>query len=149
MSMRRRALRAFFTFFVAASPGDFPAQANDKSDSLTDKIVQCLDLASFPNSSGPRRNEGLRTPRDYGLTISDWDHGELILLTARRDRMMKFKLLDSSKGRALPCVTDKALNGGTDFSVDPVEVHAGADGLYRWTGRKITNSECIPFPGEG
>ena len=93
-------------------------------------VATKLDITSFPNSTGPRRKEGLRTFADYGFTSVARDGNAAVLDAA--DKSWTFRV----------SILDRALNGGSYFSVKPIEVAQGKDGLFRATGNPVADPNC-------
>ncbi len=105
-------------------------------------IATKLDVTSFANSLGPRRKEGLRTFADYGFTQVVRDGSAAVFEAADKSWTFRVTLLDRSDKAMKLCVLDRALNGGSYFSVKPIEVAPGKDGLYRATGNPVADPDC-------
>ncbi|MDB5457573.1 MAG: hypothetical protein JWP92_3158 [Caulobacter sp.] len=106
------------------------------------EVVDRLDMTSFRNSIGPRRSPTLKTLADYGFTQREETSFSVTVLQADGGWMYDVGVLSTEGDRTVICVTDRALNGGSYYSVVPVEVTPGPDGLLRATGRALTDPRC-------
>ena len=99
-----------------------------------------LDMTSFPNSVGPRREEGLKTLADYGF-VATGDDGTTY---EEDDGSWRFVVtpLASGDGRMLVCVEDQALNGGSYHTRHALELVEDASGLLRATAGPVTHPDC-------
>ena len=115
----------------------FPALAEEPRE-----IAERLDVTSFPNSTGPRREDGLFTLADYGFTDVAVD-GQTVRFTDPEDGwVFTVTVLAGRKGRLWLCVADKAGNGGSYDTVKAIEVVEGATGLWHATANRVVNSDC-------
>ncbi|OSZ66446.1 hypothetical protein CAP40_11230 [Sphingomonas sp. IBVSS2] len=105
-------------------------------------VATRLDITSFPNSIGPRRKEGLRTFADYDFTSVVRDGNAAVLDAADKSWTFRVSILDRSDRTMKLCILDRALNGGSYFSVKPIEVAQGKDGLFRATGNSVADPNC-------
>lgn len=105
-------------------------------------VTTKLDITSFPNSTGPRRKEGLRTFADYGFTSVARDGNAAVLDAADKSWTFRVSILDRGDKAMKLCILDRALNGGSYFSVKPIEVAQGKDGLFRATGNPVADPNC-------
>ncbi|MDH4745182.1 hypothetical protein OMP43_14270 [Sphingomonas sp. CBMAI 2297] len=105
-------------------------------------VATKLDITSFPNSTGPRRKEGLRTFADYGFTSVARDGNAAVLDAADKSWTFRVSILDRGDKAMKLCILDRALNGGSYFSVKPIEVTQGKDGLFRATGNPVADPNC-------
>ena len=105
-------------------------------------VATKLDITSFPNSTGPRRKEGLRTFADYGFTSVARDGNAAVLDAADKSWTFRVSILDRGDKAMKLCILDRALNGGSYFSVKPIEVAQGKDGLFRATGNPVAAPNC-------
>ncbi|MBQ1499469.1 MAG: hypothetical protein IIZ38_14245 [Sphingomonas sp.] len=105
-------------------------------------VATKLDITSFPNSTGPRRKEGLRTFADYGFTSVARDGNAAVLDAADKSWTFRVSILDRGDKAMKLCILDRALNGGSYFSVKPIEVAQGKDGLFRATGNPVADPNC-------
>ncbi|MFZ5746207.1 MAG: hypothetical protein ACOY45_00965 [Pseudomonadota bacterium] len=106
-------------------------------------VAARIDVTSFPNSIAPRREEGHRTFADYGFTQVAHDGPAAVLTAADGGWTFRVTVLQSSGKTVQLCILDRALNGGSYFSVKPVEFERGEDGLYHATGRAIASEVCM------
>ncbi|MBB4097720.1 hypothetical protein [Sphingomonas kyeonggiensis] len=106
------------------------------------EIATKLDVTSFANSLGPRRKEGLHTFADYGFTQVARDGNAAVFELADKSWTFRVTLLDRSDKTMKLCILDRALNGGSYFSVKPIEVAPGKDGLLRATGNPVADPNC-------
>lgn len=121
-------------------PQDLAAVTADAADPVA--IASKLDVTSFPNSTGPRRKEGLRTLADYGFTTVTRDGSAAVFEPADKSWTIRVSILDRSDKALKLCILDRALGGGSYFSVKPIEVAPGKDGLYRATGNPVADPNC-------
>jgi hypothetical protein len=109
--------------------------------------ARAIDLTSFPNSTGPRRIPGAKTPTDYGFTIAE-EHGDGVdLYLADRSWLLGVRVLTQSGRTLVLCIQDKAENGGSYHTIDPVEFERRSDGLLHATGRHVTDRNCPAYRG--
>ena len=115
-----------------------------ESQSTLAQIVRSLDLRSFRNSTGPRRQKRLITPQDYGFARSYREDGVLELYTSDDNWMMSFPLLNYTGLGEILCSDDKANNGGAYNSRIPLEVRLGKDSFYHATGGEVRSIQSLP-----
>ena len=101
-----------------------------------------VDLRSFPNSTGPRREEQLRTFADYGFTEIIVVEGTVELYDEDRSWMFGVTVLETSGDRAILCILDRALGTPTYHANDAVAFELGAEALLVATGEEIEFPEC-------
>jgi len=111
-------------------------------------IAQALDVSSFPNSTGPRRQEGARTLADYGFTEVEVEGDTVSLFEPDRSWVFAVRVIAAEAGTATLCVTDRALNGGSYFTVRPLVVVADETGLLVATGAMPDLPECPRIGGD-
>jgi hypothetical protein len=112
-------------------------------DGLTpEAIAAMVDLRSFPNSTGPRREDHLRTFADYGFTDVLVVDGRVELYDEDRSWMFGVAVLETGGHRAILCILDKALGGPTYHANDAVAFALGAEALLVATGEEIEFPEC-------
>lgn len=121
-------------------PQDLATVTADAVDPV--EVARKLDVTSFPNSTGPRRKEGLRTLADYGFTTATRDGNAAVFELADKSWTFRVSLIDRSDKALKLCILDRALGGGSYFSVKPIEVAPGKDGLYRATGNPVADPNC-------
>lgn len=119
---------------------DLSGVTADAADPLI--IAGRLDVTSFPNSLGPRRKEGLRTFADYGFTKVTRDGNAAVLEPADGSWTFRVTLIGSDDKVLKLCILDRALDGASYFSVKPIEVAQGKDGLFRATGNPVADPNC-------
>jgi hypothetical protein len=107
------------------------------------RVAELLDLTSFPNSTGPRREGALRTFRDFGFSDVERDGDSIRAFEGGRTWMIALTVLERNDERLLLCVVDQALNGGSYFAVAAVEVVLGADELLHATGLEVRHPDCV------
>jgi hypothetical protein len=111
-------------------------------------VAERLDLTSFPNSTGPRQDEGLYTFADYGFTEVESD-GQVVRFTEPEGGwVFTVTVLDTRDGRLRLCVADKAENGGSYDTVEAIEVVEGASGLLHATANRVNHPDCVERGGE-
>lgn len=118
-----------------------PTRQNDPQDIAA--IAGRVDLTSFPNSIGPRREPGKYSLADYGFTHMRRDGNAVEFEPADRSWVLRFTLLYRGGDGVQLCILDRARNGGSYFTVRPVEFRMSSDGLYRATGREIRSPSCM------
>jgi hypothetical protein len=110
-------------------------------------VAGMIDVMSFPNSIGPRREEGLKTFADYGFTTVELVDRTVELYEDDRSWMFGITVLDASDSRLVLCRLDKALGGPTYHSQDAMAFQPGEGGLLVATEGKIEDPAC-PHIGE-
>lgn len=109
-------------------------------------IARSLDLSSFPNSTGPRRREGAKTPQDYGF-VSISNHAGYSILSERDGSwQIGVRLLSGASGHYAICFTDTARNGGSYNFQEPLDVVRKADGLFHARPSPSPALPCPPNP---
>ena len=124
-----------------------PAAASGLVDLEPTAVAQMIDVTSFPNSIGPRREDGLKTFVDYGFTTVELVDRTVELYQDDRSWMFGITVLDASDSRLVLCVLDKALGGPTYHTQDARAFQVGEGGLLVATGGRIEDSAC-PHIGE-
>lgn len=109
-------------------------------------IAGMIDLTSFPNSTGPRREDGLRTFADYGFTEVTVVDGTAELREADGSWMFAVTVLSGDGDRAVICVVDRALGGPSYHTQDPVMFEL-RDGMLVANGEAVVDPGC-PHIGE-
>lgn len=106
-------------------------------------IAERLDVTSFPNSIGPRREAGRFTLTDYGFTLVE-ANGQMVRFTDAEDGWtFTVTVLDERRGRLRLCVADKAENGGSYDVVKAIEVVEGSTGLLHATANRVNHPDCV------
>jgi hypothetical protein len=123
------------------------AQAADLTAMLPAAIAEIIDVRSFPSSIGPRREDHLKTFRDYGFTDVSVVDGTVELHQADRSWMFAVTVLLAGEDHVVLCILDKALGGPTYHTQDPEAFELGPDGLLVATGEKLVAPAC-PHRGE-
>jgi hypothetical protein len=128
---------------AVCAPADAAAPAGRRTAM---EVARNLDVTSFPNSIGPRRERGKKRFVDYGVTrftrtpdgvaVEEPDHSWLFEISILTDRGV----------RKVICFEDKNTGGGSYHTVDAMEVKRGRDGLYRATGRHPVDRRCPQYP---
>jgi hypothetical protein len=124
-----------------------PAAASGLADLEPAAVAGMIDVTSFPNSIGPRREDGLKTFADYGFTDIELVDGTVELYEGDRSWMFGITVLKASDGQLVLCVLDKALAGPTYHTQDATAFQAGEGGLLVAIGEKIEDPAC-PHIGE-
>lgn len=128
-----------FAFLATASAA---SDVTDLADLAPEAIAQMVDLRSFPNSTGPRREDYLRTFADYGFIEVIVVDGTVELYDDDRSWMFAVTVLETSEDRAILCILDRALGGPTYHANDAVAFELGAGTLLVATGEEIEFPEC-------
>lgn len=92
-----------------------------------------LDLSSFANSTGPRREPGKRTPADYGFALPSVADGWASFIAPARGWRLGVKVLKKEPGRTLVCFVDEAQNGGSYFHQTALVLAPAPGHFYRAT----------------
>lgn len=111
-------------------------------DLAPEAIAAMVDLRSFPNSTGPRREDHLRTFADYGFTEVTVVDGTVELYDEDRSWMFAVTPLETTDDRAILCILDRALDGATYLANDAVAFEIGTEALLVATGEAIEFPEC-------
>lgn len=112
-------------------------------------IAELVDVTSFPNSIGPRRQDGLRTFKDYGFTDVRLVDETVELYEADGSWMFAITVLLSEDNRAVLCILDRALGGPTYNAQKPVAFVPGEERLLVATDEAIESPDCPAFPVNG
>ena len=109
-------------------------------------ILQHLDLDSFPNSTGARRQPTLRTPADYGLIrLEAFDDGWVQVSEPDKGWYMSTLVLEGSREAATLCFRDTGGNGASYRATQVLHVQLQADA--RWTALQIADrTDCRNNP---
>ena len=109
-------------------------------------ILQHLDLNSFPNSTGARRQPTLRTPADYGLVrLEAFDDGWVQVSKPDDGWYMSALVLEGSQEAATLCFLDTGGNGANYRTTQVLHVQLQADA--RWTALQIADrTDCRNNP---
>jgi hypothetical protein len=101
-------------------------------------ILRHLDLNSFANSTGPRRQAGLHTPGDYGfVTVEGFADGWAQMGEAGDRWHLSALLLDRHGRSAAICFVDAGGKGARYRATQVLEVTPAANG--RWTAVPIAD----------
>lgn len=117
-----------------------PAAAQVDADLAT--IATHIDMTSFRNSIGPRRQDGLSTPAEYGFTEIETVDDLVTLSRADGSWLFSFRLLDDKDTLAV-CITDRAKNGGSYFTVTAYGLTLDGD-LYKAGEPLPDRPDCQP-----
>lgn len=127
------------------------ASASAEAASLAElspvEIAGLIDATSFPNSIGPRREDGLRTYADYGFTIVEVVDKTVELYQEDRSWMVAVTVLSTEGERAVLCILDRALGGQTYHTQDAMRFELRDDGMLVATSETIVDAAC-PHMGE-
>ena len=131
------------TLAAQLGPHDCASPPSRECRDAAKTLVRGLDLASFPNSTGPRRMAGKHTLADYGFTkVQVFDDGWTEASEPDGSWSISLYLLHAEPRLAEVCLTDVAHNGGTYRATSLIEAAPGAGGLWRATGRKLHSDAC-------
>lgn len=73
------------------------------------QIVTHLDLGSFPNSTGPRREPGKKSFADYGFTVVELTDDGAALYAPDHGWTMRFRIVGRDSSSIRVCLQDRAL----------------------------------------
>lgn len=107
-------------------------------------IAEQIDVRSFPNSTGPRRETQLKTFSDYGFTQSDREGGTAYLTDKQGSWMFAITVAEATDERLVLCVLDQALNGGNYRSLSAIGFKDGEEGLLVATAEPLEDKGCKP-----
>lgn len=109
-------------------------------------VVEHLDVTSFPNSIGPRREPNKRTLLDYGYSTVTY-HGDenAALQSPDRDWAMGVTVLAQDETGAVICWTDKAENGGSYNVQHPLKLRLSESGFLIATDEDVSDPRCPSF----
>ena len=111
-------------------------------------LLKRLDLASFRNSTGPRRKVGKRTPEQYGFVKSSVRNQAAVLTEADGSWAISLSIIGEKLGHNLVCFEDEAENGGQYATKQVLDLTLGQDGLYEAKEQAAT-ADCPARPGQG
>jgi len=118
---------AFFVL-VAFNPAPLFASASIRSyfphKDIPEFLVKHLDLASFRSSLGPRREAGKATFYKLGISAWKFTQNEAIHNTGNWHYKIRVIKVGDLNGDGIEdievCFTDKAMNGGTYSTQEPI-----------------------------
>lgn len=100
------------------------------------EILSQLDLTSFPNSTGPRRQSRLHTPGDYGFTKQGKGEGGWARLSEPNgDWSLSALLIEDGRASKTICFVDAGGGGATYRATETLQVKREPDG--RWTAVRV------------
>lgn len=101
-------------------------------------ILKHLDLNSFPNSTGPRRQQSLNTPADYGfIKLESFDDGWAQISEPEDGWHMSALLLAGGKKAATVCFLDTGGKGATYRATQVLHVTRGETG--HWSAVQVSD----------
>lgn len=109
-------------------------------------IAELVDVTSFPSSIGPRRQDGLKTFEDYGFTDVRLVDETVELYEADGSWMFAITVMYSDDNRAILCILDRALNGGTYDAQKPTAFVPTSDRLLVATAEDVVDPNCPSRP---
>ena len=95
------------------------------------ELVEKLDLASFRNSTGPRREAGKHRFADYGFAVAERSGTRTGLTSANGDWDMGFDVLNVTDTSVTLCFFDMARNGGTYRATSALLVKRDGSSLWK------------------
>ncbi len=124
----------------------FPAYPGVASTELTPaEVARTLDITSFRNSIRPGLKPGTKTLAQNGFTVVEPVEGDARSIGAYlpdHSWLFEITVLKSKGDKVVVCIFDRALNGGTYLSLEPLELQRGRDGLLHATRRKVSDPRC-------
>jgi hypothetical protein len=120
------------------------ARAASNADNARN-VAEHLDVLSFPSSIYPRRRPGANTLKDYGFVHFENADGGVRSIDPEIQWVFGVKIIEDNGGIKVLCIQDQAVNGGSYYTQNTVEVKLGRDGLFHGTGRTPENDQCPPF----
>jgi hypothetical protein len=99
-----------------------------------------LDLSSFANSTGPRRDPARHTPEQYGFTVIGGDSRVATFSQPDSSWRLSVTVLSRSPGHIIVSFVDRAGGNlgpdklfGSYSAEDTLDLQLGEDGLYKAT----------------
>lgn len=118
--------------------------------SVATTILRHLDLNSFPNSAGPRRQAALHTPSDYGLTRTEsFDDGWAQAGEPDDGWLMSVVVLDGRARVRMICFNDTGCKGATYRATQALRVTLDPSGRWKKPCRSATRSAARTTPPPG
>lgn len=147
-AMQRSGMLPAFVRFACThvAPTGLEIRKNSASLPAAAAVLVHLDLTSFPNSTGPRRQAALYSPADYGLSkVETFDDGWTQVSEPRGGWFMSALLLAGSPKAATICFTDTGGNGASYHATEVLQVQRQADA--RWTAMQVADrADCRNNP---
>ena len=129
---------------IAALPGQ---PGNGVQD-----VIAHLDLTSFPNSTGPRREPGKRSLADYGFTDVEMIPGGAKLYRPDRGWVMTIRVLETHGSSIRICLRDRGLKRANDIRAPSYDtqsallVHASDQRWWRASQQRGGFATCRNDP---
>lgn len=111
-----------------------------------DAIAAIVDVRSFPNSLGPRRQDDLRTFRDYGFTDATITGDTVELREQDGSWMFGITILVAGDDHVVLCILDRAIGGPSYDAQGPVAFAMDVEGLLVATGEDLVAPGCPSRP---
>ena len=105
-------------------------------------IAEQIDVTSFRNSIGPRREPELKTFSDYGFIESDLDGHTARLTDKERSWLFAVTVAEASDERLVLCILDQALDGGSYRTLSAIGFKDGTEGLLVATAEAQDDGNC-------
>jgi hypothetical protein len=123
------------------------ARSEPTTRAIGDAIIDRLDLTSFDNSVGPRREANKRTFSDYGFTMVERTEKGARLYRQEGGWMMGFDVLSASPTSVQLCFVDSALMRPGDIGRPSYDARSAllvsrGESAY-WSARQVPEG----FPG--
>ena len=139
-------MKHLLRFLVAATAVMIGMSSSRSVEFSPSEVARTLDITSFPNSIRPGLKPGTKTLAQNGFTemvlVKD-DPSSVEVYQPGHSWLFGITVLRSEgAGKALVCILDQALNGGTYLSLEPIELQWDKDGLLYATGRKVSDPRC-------
>lgn len=112
------------------------------------EVARALDITSFRNSTRPGLRPGTKTLAQNGFTVVEPAKGDtrsVEVYLPDHSWLYEITVLRSEGAKAVVCILDQALNGGTYLTQVPLELRRGGDGLLHATGRAVSDPHCDKF----
>ncbi len=111
-------------------------------------VVAHLDVTTFRNSIGPRREPGKSSLHEYGFNVIHANELNADLINTSINWRMHFEMIKTTDSYLLICFDDQAINGGTYHTRNLIKVTpSGHANLLLGIIDKQLNIEC-PYLGE-
>lgn len=113
------------------------------------EVLHGLDLTSFRNSTGPRREVGLRRPVDWAFSGLSIAGGQASLERPKDGWTISLEILRTTSDGVIACFNDQARNGGSYSAQTALHIVRDDVGGYRVVDETVRDPDCPPRLGQG
>ncbi len=129
-----------FSIFIVAFLLNGKIEPNNH---ILQEVFDKLDVTSFSNSIGPRREKDKKTFSDYGAFIVKIDNKKLFISGENYTWKYTITLLDKTNDGIKVCFEDRANNGGTYASQEALLLKFSENNFLQ--ASKIIHPKCEFF----